>query len=287
MSLTNKYIWKKLSKTWKKSALTTREVLKRLLLRIGRWNLKHCHRVKHLSNTLQNGEFTAPQHLVCRVVQSLHTNHMQMSIVEVFICRRLHMNTSMIPVCIWLICRLCTALHTKCCGAVIGWHGCLCLYFKYEEHPIDKDGVTSTTGSAVRYTVYCDQILEGSNKQDGLAVLSMLEAFLKQLSVELPHIRTVTLQSDNAGCYQAKELLLLIAILNTSSQIRIVRFIHTETQDGKGLIDAHFAKGTAHLMKFMKTSQQNRIRTIATAKGLAAALAWGAVFKIHLYSWSL
>ena len=61
---------------------------------------------------------TAPQHLVCRVVQSLHTNHMQMSIVEVFICRRLHMNTSMIPVCIWLICRLCTALHTKCCGAV-------------------------------------------------------------------------------------------------------------------------------------------------------------------------
>ena len=62
---------------------------------------------------------TAPQHLVCRVVQSLHTNHIQMSIVEVFICRRLHMNTSMIPVCIWLICRLCTALHTKCCSAVV------------------------------------------------------------------------------------------------------------------------------------------------------------------------
>ena len=62
---------------------------------------------------------TEPQHLVCRVVQSRHTNHMQMSIVEVFICRRLHMNTSMIPVCIWLICRLCTALHTKCCGAVM------------------------------------------------------------------------------------------------------------------------------------------------------------------------
>ena len=67
--------------------------------------------------------YTAPQHLVCRVVQSLHTNHMQMSIVEVFICRRLHMSTSMIPVCIWLICRLCTALHTKCCGAVISGAG--------------------------------------------------------------------------------------------------------------------------------------------------------------------
>lgn len=94
----------------------------------------------------------------------------------------------------------------------------------------------------------------------------MLEAFLTQLSVELPHIRTVALQSDNAGCYQVKELLLLIAILNTSNQIRIVRFIHTETQDGKGLIDAHFAKGTAHLTKFMKTSQQNRIRTNHNSK---------------------
>ena len=31
---------------------------------------------------------TKPQHLVCRVVQSLHTNHMQMSIIEVSICKR-------------------------------------------------------------------------------------------------------------------------------------------------------------------------------------------------------
>ena len=39
---------------------------------------------------------TVQQHLVCRVVQSLHTNHMQMSIIEVSICRRLHMDTSII-----------------------------------------------------------------------------------------------------------------------------------------------------------------------------------------------
>ena len=66
---------------------------------------------------------TAPQYLVCRAVPSLHINHMQMSIIEVFICRRLHMNTSMILICIWLICRLGTTLHTKCCGAV-------CVYYK-------------------------------------------------------------------------------------------------------------------------------------------------------------
>ena len=75
----------------------------------------------------------------------------------------------------------------------------------------------------------------------------------------------MTLQTDNVGCYQSKEFLLLLAILNGCNKIKVTRYIHTETQDGKGLIDAHFAKGTAHLLKFMKTSQQNRIQVIATA----------------------
>ena len=53
-----------------------------------------------------------------QVLLILDTNQMQMGIIEVFICRRLHMNTSMILICIWLICRLCTTLHTQCCGTV-------------------------------------------------------------------------------------------------------------------------------------------------------------------------
>ena len=32
---------------------------------------------------------TAPQHLVFSVMQSLHTDHMQMGLIEVSICRRL------------------------------------------------------------------------------------------------------------------------------------------------------------------------------------------------------
>ena len=43
----------------------------------------------HTQHTHTHATHTAPQHLVCRVVPSLHINHMQMSIIEVFICRRL------------------------------------------------------------------------------------------------------------------------------------------------------------------------------------------------------
>ena len=41
------------------------------------------------------------------------------------------------------------------------------------------------------------------------------------------------------------------------------------------MIDAHFARGTSHIEKFMEISQRNKIRAIATAKVLADALAWG------------
>ena len=41
-----------------------------------------------------------------------------------------------------------------------------------------------------------------------------------------------------------------------------VRWFKALNGNGKGLTDA---KRTAHSMKFMKTSQQNRIRTVATA----------------------
>ena len=128
----------------------------------------------------------------------------------------------------------------------IAWHGCLLKFFRYEE------------GSAVRYNIYADQIMEGSNKQDSLAVASTIEAFLYQIHEELSFLEEITLQSDNAGCYQSKDLLLVIALISALSPIKVTRFIHTETQDGKGDIDAHFARSMAHLVSFMHTSHQWR-----------------------------
>ena len=72
--------------------------------------------------------------------------------------------------------------------------------------------------------MYCDQILEGSNKEDELAVDSMLEAFLRQIELELAFIEYVTVQSDNGGCYQTHELLLLIPFISHLSPVKDKRF---------------------------------------------------------------
>ena len=89
------------------------------------------------------------------------------------------------------------------------WHSFLVSYYK----------VHGTDG--VRYTVYCDQILEGSNKQDVPAVDSMLEPFLPQIKLELLLIEYVTLPSDNADCYQMNELLLLIPLIRYLSPVKL------------------------------------------------------------------
>ena len=160
----------------------------------------------------------------------------------------------------------------------ISWHGCLLTFFRYIEDESMEDGDdeddVDEVGDAERVNVYVDQILEGTNKQNAMAVLSMIEAAIEAIHHRFPFIKSISLQSDNAACYQSNDLMILLGFLNTRLPIPIERFIHTETQDGKGLIDAHFARGTAHVQQYMRNSSPNRVRSIATPRGLARALAW-------------
>jgi hypothetical protein len=60
------------------------------------------------------------------------------------------------------------------------------------------------------------QILESENKQDGLAVLSLMEAMMKKVS-KIPHLKYAYLRTDSAGCYHKKELTLGIPLLKSKS----------------------------------------------------------------------
>ena len=61
---------------------------------------------------------------------------------------------------------------------------------------------------AVRYCTYLDQILSDGNKQDMYCVLSLLDAALAQIINDLPFIKSVVLQYDNARCYENHFLIL-------------------------------------------------------------------------------
>lgn len=70
----------------------------------------------------------------------------------------------------------------------------------------------------MKKVVKLDQILDGTNKQDGMNVLALIEATLVYLKNEFPGADVEFLQSDNAGCYHLKELLIGIPLLNAVSQ---------------------------------------------------------------------
>ena len=160
----------------------------------------------------------------------------------------------------------------------IGWHGCALVYYLYEV--IDDDG----NYGPKEYRVYIDQILEGSNRQDGAAVLGLLEAALTSITTELPFVEEIILQSDNAKSYQNHFLTIGIHLLNIQfrNRIFVCQYVHTETQGGKTIVDSHFGNCRRKLDMYMKEKKSNIVTRISSPKGLAMALAYKGGLKISI-----
>jgi hypothetical protein len=122
------------------------------------------------------------------------------------------------------------------------------------------------------------QILENENKQDGLAVLSVLEAMMKKVSHEIPHLKFAYLRTDNAGCYHKKELTLGIPLLNAmSTGIKLYQASTAETQDGKtGKCDGYGATATRHCKRRLACRENaTEYNKVCTPLQLATTLAEG------------
>ena len=107
---------------------------------------------------------------------------------------------------------------------------------------------------AVRHVFKLDQIIENTNKQDGVSVLALTEALLEFVSKEFPTVTEIAfLQMDNAGAYHTKVLVIGIPILNFKMILKgglvIRRIIHKETQEGKTLLDTHFSHAIFHVIR--------------------------------------
>ena len=86
------------------------------------------------------------------------------------------------------------------------------MYYKLEDVQDDKD--RTITKKPVQYAVYLDQILDDGNRQDTVCVVSLLHAALRQVTIDIPAIKSIILQSDDANCYQNTFLVCDITNLN-------------------------------------------------------------------------
>ena len=146
------------------------------------------------------------------------------------------------------------------------WHGMAIIFYLFNE----------TESAPYKNIVYIDQIINNSNVQDSATAVGMLEIGIEAILKELPFIKEEVLVSDNTSSYQNHLATMMVGMFNQKSygQFFVPAIVHSKTQYGKTLLDAHFSTTNTHLITFMKTWQENCITKINSPRGLAWALSF-------------
>ncbi|PXF42201.1 hypothetical protein BWQ96_08069 [Gracilariopsis chorda] len=122
--------------------------------------------------------------------------------------------------------------------------------------------------------LYHDHIVQGDTQQDGSAVASLLEVAIMRLEVDLPKVREVLVLSDNVACYQNTTLPLILTFIAKGNGFSLLRFMHTETLDGKSMLEVHFAIALRHVSKIFAEGMD-----VKTPSTLVTALRAGSGLK--------
>ncbi len=128
------------------------------------------------------------------------------------------------------------------------WHGAM-VYSRYTE---EAKEVAAQAGKQLEpfNITYYDHISTGDSKQDWFAVLSYFEAVIIRMKKDLPHVKRVYVQCDNANCYRTVPLLLGMVLLGINHEVEVKRDTHSGIQDGKSPLDAHFATAMRHVLLY-------------------------------------
>jgi hypothetical protein len=87
-------------------------------------------------------------------------------------------------------------------------------------------------------------LINYENKQKIFAVFAIVEAIILEIKKKMPSIEKISFQSDNAGCYQNTMLFIMcfLLFLPYAHGIEKSRLFHTENQEEKSSLNAHFAR---------------------------------------------
>ena len=111
-----------------------------------------------------------------------------------------------------------------------------CMAIAGRPGPKGEPGLTRT---------FHDFICDGNACQDVQQVQHLLRCVLQEVRHCYPHVREVTLQTDNASCFASGEHVSFIHALNAHARanhgIVIKRWAYTEAQTGKSALDTHFS----------------------------------------------
>jgi hypothetical protein len=111
---------------------------------------------------------------------------------------------------------------------------------------------SSSTVATELPLLFYDQIVSNDAKQDMWSVASLIEAIMMRIRRDLSHVKEIVVISDNASCYQNQVLPSLLSFLAATVGLQIISLLHSEVQDGKSIVDAHFALAKLSVNRFVK-----------------------------------
>ena len=138
----------------------------------------------------------------------------------------------------------------------MSWHGAVVFYYNSTESSTHSASSAAGQEDEIR-TLFFDHLLTNDMKQDRVAVLSLLDAILARLKIELPDVKRFHLISDNARCYQNDLLPVMGPFIAKSHSLFMEGFVHSETQRGKSLVDAHFALAMMHISRYCTETRKD------------------------------
>lgn len=131
------------------------------------------------------------------------------------------------------------------------WHGACVWWYEFD----------CDTGQPVQKRWYFHQLVEGTKKQGGLAVLAMADTIFAKIKHELPHLSQMAVQSDNAKCYHLAEYVLLLPIVAARHGLVLTSNSHSAVQNGKGDLDQNFGVLSKAIDRHMTTTADPDVKT--------------------------
>ncbi len=125
--------------------------------------------------------------------------------------------------------------------------------------------------STNRKHIHFDHICRNDTDQKAATVASILELVARKTVIELPNVKKIIIRSDNARNYNNKLIPVIAPFIFLHYGIRLERFVHSETQDGKGPSDVHFATALRYVDKYIESLK----RDVVTPKDLCDAINHG------------
>ena len=153
----------------------------------------------------------------------------------------------------------------------ISWHGsCVIVSNEMLEGRVAPPSGAAATRTYDSTYLFFDDVIIGEDKQDATAVLVIFDALMERLVKMLPVTESVTVQSDNAGCYSSATTLLLAEVLASNHGLALLRWLNNEAGDGKTVLDAHF--GVMSAAVFVKVDAGADASTALTLADALAAI---------------